>query len=173
MTDALPGPSRNGHYVYVILFNSGTIKVGRTTNPGARLKNYATHGRPHGISVAFQWLSQPHMLARENEEKLIAFCKGRFTSLNDGEFFADAEATEVVSHAERLTTGGSDPEQLRMTRFGRVAGKGGSWPAEDPVVVLPLPADLLAAIDAERGQLSRAQWLHHAARRHLTHPPAS
>ncbi|MEV8457694.1 hypothetical protein AB0467_34345 [Streptomyces sp. NPDC052095] len=171
--NTLPGPSRDGHYVYVILFNSGTIKVGRTMNPGVRLKNYATHGRPHGISVVSQWLSQPHQLARQNEEELIAFCKARFTSLNDGEFFADADATEVVAHAEKLTTGGNRPDRLRMVRFGRVAGRGGNAPVENPVVVVSLPSDLLTEIDAARGQLSRNQWLQQAARQLLAHQPAS
>jgi hypothetical protein len=167
VTDSLPGRAHEGDYLYVIQFNSGTIKVGRTGNPATRLKNYTTHGRPHGISVTAQWLSQPHRGARKNEGRLIAFCKARYTPLNDGEFFGDADPAEVIAAAERLTTLEPNTDHLRMIRFGRVAGRIGTVPPEGPIVILPIPADLLAAIDADRGRLSRAEWLHDAARRQL------
>lgn len=169
----LPGPSREGHYVYVVLFNTGSLKVGRTRDPSTRLKSHATNGRPHGISVAAQWLSQPHLLARKNESRLIGYCSSRYTSLNGGEFFSGAKAEDVVSFAEGLTAHADKGEPLRLTRFGRMAGRGNRLPADDPVVVLPIPAELLAAVDAARGDRSRAQWLQEAAIAHLTRGPAA
>jgi hypothetical protein len=161
----LPGTSRLGSYVYVIQFNSGTVKVGRTSKPVARLKSVAQAGRPHGITVAAQWLSQPHTLAKQNESRLIDFCNARFAPLNDGEFFADATVEDVVAFAETLLA--NPTERLRLTRFGRQAGRGGSWPETDPVILMPLSVALLAQIDSARGGTSRAQWLQEAAQRHL------
>lgn len=163
----LPGPSRVGQYIYVVQFNSGIVKVGRTMNPATRLKSHATGGRPHGISVSAQWLSQPHLRAKRNEHLLIAFCKDRYQSVNDGEFFVDAEPSEIVAYAERLNVSAGGPEVLRFERYGRNAGRGGSWPEEDPVIVVPLPGDLGGRIDAVRGTRSRAEWIMYYVEKNL------
>lgn len=162
---ALPGTTREGHYVYVVEFNSGTIKVGRTANPASRLKSLATAGRPHGIAVASQWLSQPHGPAKQNEARLIDFCNAHYTPLNDGEFFGDASAEDVVAFGETLSAGTG--ERLRFNRFGRIAGREGWCLPTDPVVVVALPLDLVAQIDAVRGGATRDQWLRDLARHEL------
>lgn len=163
----LPGTSRQGHYLYVVQFNTGTLKVGRTMNPAVRLKNHATASRPHGISVSAQWLSQPHPMARANERSMIAFCDARYTSTNDGEYYLDAPPEQVVAHAERLLASHTGGETLAFTRYGRLAGRDGAWPQEDPAVVVPLPDDLAAQLDAVRGTRTRAEWLQELAVQHL------
>ena len=170
-TTRLPGPSRAGGYLYVVQFNSGVVKVGRTMNPSARLKSHATGGRPHGISVVAQWLSQPHLAAKRNERLLIAFCRSRYRSVNDGEFFVGAEPDQVVAYAEDLRASATCSDALRFQQYGRNAGKGGSWPEEDPVAVVRLSGDLANRIDAVRGDRSRAEWLHDFVQSHL--PPGS
>lgn len=163
----LPGISRRGDYLYVVEFNSGTVKVGRTRHPETRLKNHATTGRPHGITVVAQWVSQPHRLARANESELIRFCAERYRSLNGGEFFAGACTNEIVRFAQSLATSPGVDEPLRFVRFGRLAGRGGRWPDSEPVVVLSLPPEMLAAIDVARGSATREDWLREAARLRL------
>ncbi|MFI6595013.1 GIY-YIG nuclease family protein [Nonomuraea sp. NPDC050536] len=163
----LPGTSRLGHYVYVVQFNSGTIKIGRTGNPASRLKSHATAARPHGIFVAAQWLSQPHPLARRNEIQLVEFCHTHFKSTNDGEYFMDARVDDVIAFAETLPVSQHMTDRLQFTRFGRVAGRGGSWPDAEPVIVLPLSLDILSEVDAVRGTMSRAHWIQEAVSERL------
>jgi hypothetical protein len=155
----LPGTSTLGSYLYIVEFNTGTIKVGRTRCPETRLKNHATAARPHGITVARQWVSQPHWLARDNEDKLIKFCARRYRALNDGEFFSDATPEDVIAAAERLPASLRPAERLRFTQYGRLAGRGGTWPEADPVVVVSLSRETLSAIDAARGSVSREEWV--------------
>ena len=118
-----------------------------------------------------QWLSQPHPRARENETALIAFCRHRYVSLNEGEYYADATAEEIITLGESLPASSADAETLHFERYGRNAGKGGCWPQEDPVIVMALSGDLLARLDADRGQLSRAEWLRDLTQKHLPSIP--
>lgn len=164
----LPGTSRAGAYLYLVEFNSGTIKVGRTRNPASRLKNHATTGRPHGISVSRQWLSQPHRHAEDNERLLLKFCHSRFTSVNEGEFFENADTGEIIAFLEQLPESHDDASRIRLTRYGRMGGKGGSWPEADPVIVLPLPEEIMTAVDAARGGMSRAAWVAEAVKQRLS-----
>jgi len=100
--------------VYIVQFNTGALKVGRTGDPAVRLKNYATHGRPHGIGVNGHWISQPHLGAKRTEEALVEYCRTAGTTLNDGEFFAGIETHDLLEYAMSLNV----PEALGAIRCG-------------------------------------------------------
>jgi hypothetical protein len=170
MSMRLPGRSYDGGgYVYVIEFNSGTVKVGHTSNPQTRVKLVAGAARPHGVAVTRQWISQPHRSSKRNEEQLLAFCRSRGTSLNEGDFFAEINAADVVTFAHTLLTDKQSSVPLVMTQYGRMAGRDDTWEDAEPVIVLPTTEDVLSQIDQVRGGKSRAAWLHEAAIRHLNH----
>jgi hypothetical protein len=159
MSVRLPGRSSGADgYVYVIEFNSGTVKVGHSRNPQTRVKLVAGAARPHGIAVTRQWISQPHLDSQRNEEHLLTFCRGRGTTLNEGDFFAHTLLTDKESGAS-----------LTMTQYGRMAGRDDSWGDAEPVIVLPTTEGILSRIDQVRDEKSRAAWLHEATVCHLNH----
>jgi len=96
--------AHEGH-IYVVGYDTGTIKVGYTANPTQRIRVLELAARQLGCSVDRTWVSSPHVNAHENEQHLLEFCSSsgsRVTGGRTGEFFNDLDFEAVVQHAERL-----------------------------------------------------------------------
>jgi hypothetical protein len=72
-----------GH-VYVILFGTGVVKVGKAVNPRSRIAQHAMQARIHGVEIAESWTSGRHPRHGRTERQLIDHC---------------------ASHGQRITAG--------------------------------------------------------------------
>lgn len=167
---SMPGWGESSGHVYVILFSSGTVKVGRTRTPRVRLKAHAASARPHGVSVVSQWVSQPHASASANERKMIEHCNDTGSPLNGGEYFAGADVDRVLAFCATLPAGPG--ELVRMAPWDPIAMKDGRPPI-GPAFSVRFPQDLLDSVDAARDKTSRAEWLRVAAEMRLKSESAS
>jgi hypothetical protein len=110
-----PPPAEPGcGHIYVIGFDSGTVKVGRTINPKQRLATHARIARVHGVTVRDSWTSDRHLGADETERQLIAFCC-RWGSQIDAEYFRDIAFENARAFAQLLADDATD-RQLTAAR---------------------------------------------------------
>jgi hypothetical protein len=65
----------SGGYVYVIAFDNGVIKVGRSEKVTKRLKSHEAMARSFGIAVTAQWGSPEHDGWVENERELMRLAR--------------------------------------------------------------------------------------------------
>ena len=75
-----------GH-VYVVEFDSGVVKVGKTINPPSRIATHAIHGQAHGRSIRSSWISRAHYFHGATERELIDFCIRTGECIAGREFF--------------------------------------------------------------------------------------
>lgn len=121
-TEQVLTESRTDHdqYVYVVVFSSNVLKVGRAKSPKNRLKQHAKDAQNHGHVITHQWVSLPHMAYRENEDALIAFCSERWTASSGKEYFTGGDFAAVVGFAQTLNFS-STPDQIIRDRAVRDA----------------------------------------------------
>lgn len=86
--DAEPAIKGLESHLYVVEFGQYGIKVGITVNPADRLGEHQRAGRAFGRPATRGWLTPPHIEARGNERKLIAFCAQQAGADPRGEYFA-------------------------------------------------------------------------------------
>lgn len=89
-------------YLYVVEFDQGTIKIGYSTNPEARMQAFATHGSVFRVRVLRHWVSEPHIGASLNEKTLIAWCKKRAVEVSGREWFYGLEFAEVKKAIQQM-----------------------------------------------------------------------
>jgi hypothetical protein len=89
-------------YLYVVAFDTGTVKVGQTEDPRRRLPNHLAEAAAFGVKVVSYWISPSHMNFRDNETRLINRCMGvsRRTRL---EYFHEVPYSTAVGFARELT----------------------------------------------------------------------
>ncbi|MET8985783.1 GIY-YIG nuclease family protein [Nonomuraea wenchangensis] len=94
---------RDSH-IYVIHFDSGTLKVGRAADVVARLRVHRRQASQHGVSVTAEWYSAPcgEIKAAHLEQKLIDFCARHGTLRAGQEYFCGLNFEEVRALAEKL-----------------------------------------------------------------------
>lgn len=97
-------------HIYVIAFDSGTLKAGRAADGAGRLAAHRREAARHGITVTSQWCSPPcnEGAAVHYEQRLLAFCASRGALRAGLEYFHGMEFSEVQSFAETLV-GAADP----------------------------------------------------------------
>ncbi|MFF4090435.1 winged helix-turn-helix domain-containing protein [Streptomyces nigra] len=124
----LPRKSPFGSYVYALNFNVGVVKVGLTSSPSKRIRTYLTTLLPFGISIADQWVSEPHGQAEDNEALLLEFCRARASTVMNREYFAGLAFSDVTAFAATLPyvairTGPSAPvpSETRYIRWRQIA----------------------------------------------------
>ncbi|WP_405149376.1 hypothetical protein OG589_14325 [Sphaerisporangium sp. NBC_01403] len=107
-------PSNHGQ-IYVIAFDSGTLKVGRAADAQARLAMHRREAARHGIGVTSQWCSAPcsQHEAVLYERQLLAFCASRGTLRAGAEYFVGLEFDEVQGLAETLAGAPEPPPAKR------------------------------------------------------------
>lgn len=82
-----------GH-LYVVLFDSGVIKVGKAGAVDARLAAHAKTG-----FVRQTWTSQRHLSCSATERDLIAFCNAFGTLYGGREYFTGIEFRHAIAYA--------------------------------------------------------------------------
>lgn len=108
-------PKQQNYYIYVIAFDSGTLKVGRAADAVARLSTHRREAARHRVGVTAEWHSAPRgeFEAVQYERLLIDFCASRGTLRAGQEYFCGLDYEEVQALAETLA-GASVP--LAMTK---------------------------------------------------------
>lgn len=94
--------------IYVIEFDNGLIKVGRSTNANQRIKSHV--GSVNAISggkLINKWVSEDHTNEAENELKVIRFCASKYGRSDKArlsrEWIVCANFDEIVKFASNLT----------------------------------------------------------------------
>lgn len=89
-------------YIYVIAFDSGTLKAGRAADVIARLRTHRREAARHGVGVTAEWYSAPcgeHAAVRY-EQRLLDFCASRGTLRAGQEYFSGLDFEEVRAPIE-------------------------------------------------------------------------
>ena len=92
----------NAGHVYVLDFDNGTVKVGRTQNKQRRLKTHRSTARGFGMTVTDSWASPLHVEWCLNEETLMALAAKYGGTPVSPEYFSNADYAAIVSAATRL-----------------------------------------------------------------------
>ena len=93
----------NAGYVYVLAFDNGTVKVGRTQNTSQRLSAHKSEAGKFGVTLTDHWVSPPHTEWMRNEDKLKAIAAGLGGTVHRREYFRGVDYAEVLAAAEQLT----------------------------------------------------------------------
>ena len=81
--------------LYVVEFDSGVVKVGRTENVAARMRSHEKTGL-----VRLSWASKRHMLCNATERQVLAFCNLHGSLYGGHEYFRDVDFADVQTYAE-------------------------------------------------------------------------
>lgn len=91
-------------YLYVIEFDTGTIKIGQTRNPKRRLAEHRRNAAAFGVSISRYWFSAPHGDYLRTEAELIIDC-AVFSRYSKREYFHEINWSEAVDDAFGLAGG--------------------------------------------------------------------
>lgn len=133
-----------GGYLYVIEFDMGLIKVGRTDNPSRRLAQHAANARGFGISVERAWVSGAHDNFATNESDLIAQVAAIASGRNKSEYFTGItyeQATNIAAalpfneinikaHEERVELANQQWQEFMSATWG-TTGRNRDFPHSD------------------------------------------
>jgi hypothetical protein len=111
-----PGKAEFGGYIYVIEFTDGTIKVGTTNNPPARLAAHRRSSISFGIDISRRWFSGIHENRLENEQLLIQAARALGGSSPTVEFFKGVRFDDIAGIAKRLKYTQVDIEAARAAQ---------------------------------------------------------
>ena len=90
-------------YIYVIEFDDGLIKVGRTRRPDQRIKTHESNVFNFTKKkIKNRWVSNSHGNCNQNELLLVRFCSSKGESTGSREWFSGVIFDEVVSYAKSL-----------------------------------------------------------------------
>jgi hypothetical protein len=92
---SIPPTSVETGHVYVIEFSDGTVKVGKSARPKARVNQHASTAACFGITIIRQWISNEHVGCDSTERRMIESLRAEFASRNGGEFFVDGFDTAL------------------------------------------------------------------------------
>lgn len=94
-------------HLYVIEFENGTIKVGRSSDIATRINHHKATGAALGVPVSRVWQSEAHENSHDSENRLLAAlpasCSGR-------EWFREVLFNDVIKVAENIVELSTDPE---------------------------------------------------------------
>lgn len=91
------------HYLYVIQFANGIVKVGRSRDMRQRYKAHQGWARQHGTTITEVDFSFRYGTAGPDERRLIRFCRDRWHNLAGyNEHFVDADFDEVFTYFRAL-----------------------------------------------------------------------
>jgi hypothetical protein len=89
-------------YIYVLAFDNGTVKVGRTQNTVQRMYAHKSDARKFGLTITDEWLSPLHAEWDSNELQLKYFAAGLADVPMGREYFSNISFASVVSRATEL-----------------------------------------------------------------------
>jgi hypothetical protein len=103
-------------HVYVIAFDSGTLKVGRAADARGRLATHRREAARHGVKTTAEWCSPPCSArqAEHYERQVIAYCTSRGTLRAGSEYFSGLDFPEVRQYVEALTGGKQAPQPAEV-----------------------------------------------------------
>lgn len=98
---------RRGHgsdegYVYVLSFDCGRVKVGRTIDPWTRVDELSRRARRRGATVLSGWVSVPHLGMAQTEDTLLSWCRSEAAAEPENEYFTGLTFNQVVQQALSL-----------------------------------------------------------------------
>lgn len=99
----LPGKAWHGGYVYVVEFNTGLVKVGRTQSPQDRLVSYMSHAGAFGAHPTRGWVSPLHEGNRGTEAALVVLAGELGGQSTAREYFNGVAFEEIVARASALS----------------------------------------------------------------------
>jgi hypothetical protein len=94
-------PGDQGH-IYIIEFDNQTIKVGKASNPQARVRAHQSNAQPMGRSINRVWVSKVHGNYSANERALIAFGSRASRETIRAEYFVGLPFAQVLRFAKSL-----------------------------------------------------------------------
>lgn len=83
-------------FAYAVLFKDGTLKVGITKSPNARISEHIRSGKSFGHKLSIFFITEPHESYEDTERKLIVLCGGEFTPVGR-EYFSGADEKRLAS----------------------------------------------------------------------------
>jgi hypothetical protein len=92
-----------GGYLYVLLFDNGTVKLGCSANPGRRIESHRGNAEGFGIEALRVWISPLHDDYIRTEKELIAQAEMLGGKQIRKEYFAGVDFAAVVTAARRIT----------------------------------------------------------------------
>jgi len=97
-----PASAPDGHgHLYVLAFDDGMVKVGRTSAPARRLAEFRAHAERWGRTICHGWLSRPvydSAQAEHTSRSRIRFAGARLRS--GSEYFDGVAFEDAVSLVE-------------------------------------------------------------------------
>lgn len=88
---------------YVVIFNNGTIKVGKSANPPVRVKRHRSDARKFGVDIRSFIVFGPEFDGELVESALIEWCNSVGTPLaGKNEYFSDIELGSLFAFAARV-----------------------------------------------------------------------
>lgn len=100
-------PPRGEGFIYVVMFSTGTVKVGCTTDPANRILTHYSKALAYGVTTYAYWVSPSHVNYRENEAELINFCS-HVSWRSRNEYFHEVTYNRAVIYAHGLPFHTSD-----------------------------------------------------------------
>jgi hypothetical protein len=97
----IPEATAGNGYVYVVGFDSGVVKAGRTSNPGRRIPTLVREGRTQGVKLTGWVVSGEHSNFFTNERLLL----GRIGKMADGsmgEYFTGVDFEKASEELLKL-----------------------------------------------------------------------
>lgn len=90
-------------YIYVLAFDNGTVKVGRTQNTDQRLNSHKSDAGKFGVTLTDHWVSPPHTEWMRNEDELKKIAAGLGGTVRRKEYFSGVDYATLAAAAEQLT----------------------------------------------------------------------
>ena len=137
----------NPGYVYVLAFDDGAVKVGRTQNSQQRLKTHRSRARRYGRTVTDSWTSPLHLEWEMNEDTLKVIAAKCGGTPRSPEFFTGADYAAIVIKADRLPF--TPPADEATESRGLRCLKGREMPARECAI-------RVGALDAKVRELADA-----------------
>jgi hypothetical protein len=88
--------------VYVLAFDNGTVKVGKTQNVGQRLNAHKSDARKFALTVTGEWVSPVHVEWNANENALKGIAASLGGTAVRPEYFSGVGFAAVVEEARGL-----------------------------------------------------------------------
>jgi DNA-binding XRE family transcriptional regulator len=96
-------PYMSDGYVYLIAFDNGLVKVGRTRNIERRLIAHAQAAHNFGFAVTGKWVSPRHRGWMGNEDELIRLAHELGGKQTTPEYFKNVSFEALVERARQLS----------------------------------------------------------------------
>jgi hypothetical protein len=83
-------------YCYLIIFDNGTVKGGKSANHERRLRQHAGDAGKYGLKVSRYLVTADHVDYHESEKRLLQHL-GSFSGYRRGEYFQDLSTDNAIT----------------------------------------------------------------------------